>query len=76
MVPGVPRVESGNWGWECDSLCYHVLTLREQHNLQIAVFCEEILGSSHIQRCQSYSQRVVLQIILLENLTNKKSSGQ
>ena len=31
--------------------------------------CEEILGSSYIQRCRWLSERVVPQIILLENLT-------
>ena len=40
MVSGVPCVNRGNWGWECDSLCYHVLAFRKQHNLQNAVFCE------------------------------------
>ena len=28
--PGVPSVDRGNWGWECDSLFYFVLTLREE----------------------------------------------
>ena len=55
-------------------MCY-VLALLEQHNLQKAVFCEEILGSSYIQRCRSFSERVVPQIILFENLTNRQSSG-
>ena len=56
MVPGFPYVNRGNWGWECDSLCYYVLSFRKQHNLQNAVFCEDhnckyscLIGSSHIQ---------------------------
>ena len=28
--PGVPDVERGNWGWECDRLLYLVSALREQ----------------------------------------------
>ena len=28
--PGVPSVDRGNWGWECDSLFYRVLALREE----------------------------------------------
>ena len=28
--PGVPSVDHGNWGWECDSLFYRVLALREE----------------------------------------------
>ena len=39
------------------------------------MFCEEILGSSQIQRRRSFPEGVVPQIILLENLTNKQSSG-
>jgi len=48
-VSGIPSVDCGNWGWEGNSLCYPVLTLREQeqHDLQHAVFCEESLGKNH-----------------------------
>ena len=28
--PGVPSVDRGNWGWECDSLRYRVLARREE----------------------------------------------
>ena len=28
--PGVPSVDRGNWGWECDSSFYRVLALREE----------------------------------------------
>ena len=29
-IPGVPSVDHGNWGWECNSLFYPVLALREE----------------------------------------------
>ena len=29
-IPGVPGVDRGNWGWECDSLFHRVLALREE----------------------------------------------
>ena len=41
MVPRVPCVERGNWGWECDSLCYHVLVTSKQTNLQNTVLCKD-----------------------------------
>ena len=28
--PGIPSIDRLNWGWECDSLFYRVLTLREE----------------------------------------------
>ena len=28
--PGIPSVDSGSWGWECDTLLYRVLALREE----------------------------------------------
>jgi len=43
MVPGVPSVENGNWGRECDSL----IALRERRNIQNAVFCEVSVGKNH-----------------------------
>ena len=48
----------GEWklGIRCNTLC----NLLEEHSLQNAVVCEEILGSSYIQRCRSFSERVVL----------------
>ena len=45
--PGVPRVDLGNWGGECDSLFYRVLALHEEYCV-----CEglRLIHSSHRQR--------------------------
>ena len=63
MVPGVSCVESGNWGRQCDSPGF----------VNNIIYKLLFLGSSHIQRCRSFSERVVPQIILLENLTQKQT---
>jgi len=47
IVPGVPGGERENWGREVRQLADRVLALREQHNLQNAVFCEESFGKNH-----------------------------
>ena len=33
MVPGVPCLNRGNWGRECDNLGCYVLARRKQHKL-------------------------------------------
>jgi len=76
MVPGVPSVENGNWGRECDSL----IALRERRNIQNAVFCEVSVGKNHAlyvhltHTCWSFSERDGPRIILLESLLNRQSS--
>ena len=46
MLPGIPYMDRGNWGWECDSLCYHVLATRKQQHLQNAVLCEDCFAKT------------------------------
>ena len=44
MVPGVPSVQRGNWGWECSSMLYRVLALREYRNLnRLQCFVKKVL---------------------------------
>ena len=82
MVLGIPSVDRGNWGWECNSLCYHVLALHEKHNLQkYAVFCAERFEKNHALHVhltynwwQLFLELVGPQIILLDSLSNKQSS--
>jgi len=62
MVPGVPRVVPGNWGWAWGS-----------YNNVNAVFCEESLGKTR-RICRSFSEWVGPRIILLESLQDKQSS--
>ena len=50
--PGVPSVDRGNWGWECDRLLvFYVLALREN-----AAFCEglRLIRSSDLRRWRSF----------------------
>ena len=52
--PGVPSVNYGNWGWECDSL-FIVCAIFVKN----AAFCEglRLIRSSHLQRWRSFSER-------------------
>ena len=73
-LPGIPSVDLGNWGWECNSLFYnaHVLALRVKN----AAFCEglHLFRSSHLQRWRSFSERFGPRMIMPENLQNEQSS--
>ena len=45
MVPGVPCVDRGNWGSECDISCsYHALA-----------FCEQFTKCRFLERFMSYT---------------------
>ena len=87
LVPGV-RGRARNWGGDSDrgdsdSLCYHICSLFMNNMIyRMLCFVKKVLEritpytviSCHIQRCQSFSERVGPQIILSESLPNEQST--
>ena len=71
--PGVPSVDRGNWGWECDSLFYRVLALREECCVlwRITPYICTFISPS---KMTIFSERFGLRMIMSENLQNEQSS--
>ena len=58
MVPGVPCVDRGNWGWECSNLCCYVLDLRKQHKsvlYEVRFAKIPVLYAHHTSKCTRFS---------------------
>jgi len=72
MVLGVPCVDHWNWGRETR----HCLLFMTECSVLRRKFWQEsyLMRSSHIQRCQSFSERVGPRIIFLESQPSKQGS--
>ena len=69
--PGVPSVDRGNWRWECDSLLYRVLALREECCVLWRITPYTFISPTKIK---IFSERFGLRMIMPENLQNEQSS--
>ena len=68
-VLGVPSVDRGIWGWECHSLIYRVLALREERMLRFVKDWLRLIRSCHKQRWRSFTERFAARMIMPEKMS-------